>query len=166
MNNKTIYDTEEAFVAALEEENRNLAPIKSEDDRMTNDDAGVDNMKEYRLQSSYDDAELSKRKSFLGESCDYDLYKVFWGLQNYFSSETKAMDDATVWASIVQSLDKIFGLLLSIPVETADSSSKEAHETSTYFGCKYLTSAKVCTIIMYVAIIIHLIFSKDPPLFV
>jgi THO complex subunit 1 transcription elongation factor len=136
-------------LAAVQEElvQCDLANVSHSDLQVPHvDDSDADELREYRLRVDSikvdsEDQDKNKDHKFLGRSCDYSMYKTFWGVQSFFSSEAKTMESAEAWSGLQQALDQVFGLLLSHGDESVKRESNSS--PTTYFGCKYLTSAKL-----------------------
>lgn len=151
-NNITSFDSEEDFMLAMSE---TPSTVSAEAKEMTGDqvEEGEVDINNFTLPRHLPDEETSSRK--LQSTWNYNLYKTFWNLQSYFSADSKALDTSEKWTLLQQSLTEVFDLLEAHGSEndgSGDAAEKDLNANSvtdtikTYFGCKFLTSAKVLLI--------------------
>jgi hypothetical protein len=159
-NNITSFDSEEDFMQAMSDVPSDAsaeAKDVSAEDQMGEE--GEIDVHDYSLPRHLPDQQAGRQPS---SDWNYKLYKTFWNLQSYFSADTKALDTTEKWSSLQESLTEVFALLQahgsdkegdsssgSIDQSNSEAIAEDNATMKTYFGCKFLTSAKVSDLLCH-----------------
>lgn len=88
---------------------------------------------------------------------DYNLYRKFWTLQDYFRNPVQCYDKFS-WITFIKYSDETLAVFKSFKLDDTQASRRKREEMHTAGGehvyfAKFLTSEKVCVVLYRVGII-------------
>ncbi|KAI9111289.1 hypothetical protein K1719_017701 [Acacia pycnantha] len=78
-----------------------------------------------------------------GISIDFNFYKTFWSLQEYFSNPTSLSLAPTKWQKFTSSLTVVMDTFEAQPLSDEEGDANNLEDESANFSIKYLTSSKL-----------------------
>ncbi|XP_028784331.1 THO complex subunit 1 [Neltuma alba] len=78
-----------------------------------------------------------------GISIDFNFYKTFWSLQEYFSNPASLSLAPTKWQKFTSSLMVVLNTFEAQPLSDEEGGANNLEEESANFSIKYLTSSKL-----------------------
>ncbi|XVF41073.1 hypothetical protein PTKIN_Ptkin01aG0250900 [Pterospermum kingtungense] len=78
-----------------------------------------------------------------GISVDFNFYKTFWSLQEYFCNPASLSTAPTKWQKFTSALMVVLNTFEAQPLSEEEGADNNLEEESTTFNIKYLTSSKL-----------------------
>ncbi|XP_075520316.1 THO complex subunit 1 isoform X2 [Primulina tabacum] len=78
-----------------------------------------------------------------GSSIDFNFYKTFWSLQDFFSNPASLTPVITKWHKFASSLTVVLNTFEAQPLNDEEDNSIDLDEGASNFSIKYLTSSKL-----------------------
>ncbi|KAI4382941.1 hypothetical protein MLD38_008833 [Melastoma candidum] len=78
-----------------------------------------------------------------GLSIDFNFYKTFWSLQEYFVNPASLSNAPVKWQKLTSSLTVVLSTFEAQPLSDEEGESINMEEEAANFGIKYLTSSKL-----------------------
>ncbi|KAL0823243.1 hypothetical protein Bca101_046920 [Brassica carinata] len=86
---------------------------------------------------------ISMLFGFSGISVDFNFYKTFWSLQEYFCNPASLTTASTKWQKFSSSLAVVLNTFDAQPLSEEEGEANSLEEEAATFNIKYLTSSKL-----------------------
>ncbi|KAK2989882.1 hypothetical protein RJ640_015214, partial [Escallonia rubra] len=104
---------------------------------------GKRNLLIYLCFCSYNQAQVPSEHLFSGISIDFNFYKTFWSLQEYFSNPASLTLAPAKWHKFTSCLMVVLDTFEAQPLSDEEGNANNLEDEASTFSIKYLTSSKL-----------------------